>query len=181
MNQKLSAVLISFPRETSRQMLALSARNNEKLLPTFSLWSRAGGKTSGDTTKYNNNSGLFHMSFALAKTSCWFAIHTIQFQQLPHPKFPTSRLRQSQRQLWADSRSMSSAQESFLGPSCDCDPAFICYFNISTCSNLCCVLLHVTKPLPLAAHSNTTYGRVRFGTSPMSIMTQIKQDEMLLG
>lgn len=70
MNQKLSAVLISFPRELSRQMLAAPARNNEKPFPTFSLQSGAGGKTSGDTPKYNNNSGLFHMSFILAKTSC---------------------------------------------------------------------------------------------------------------
>lgn len=142
MNQKLSAVLISFPRETSRQMLAPSAKNNEKPFPTFCIQRGAGGKTSGDTTKYNNNSGLFHMSFILVKTSCWFAINTIQFQQLPYPKFPTLHLHWSQRQLWAASSSMSSVQEFFLGPSRDCDPAFICYFSIYTYFNLCCVLLH---------------------------------------
>lgn len=181
MNQKLPAVLLSFPRETSGQMLAPSAKNNEKPFPTFSLWSGAGGKTSGDTTKYNNNSGLFHMPFILAKTSCWFAINTIQFQQLPYPKSSALRLCQSQRQLWDDSRSMSSVQDSFLGPNRDCDLAFICYFNIYAYFNLCCILLHVTKSPPLTAHSNTTYGRVCLGTSPMSIMTQIKQDEVLLG
>ena len=69
-NQKLKVVLTSFPREMQRQMLALSAKNNEKPFSTFSLQSGAGGRTSGDTTTYNDNSGLFHMSFILAKISC---------------------------------------------------------------------------------------------------------------
>lgn len=69
-NQKHEIVVTSFPKEMPRQMLAPSAENNEKPVSTCSLQSGAGGKTSGDTTKYADNSGLFHMSFILAKISC---------------------------------------------------------------------------------------------------------------
>lgn len=69
-NQKLEVVLISFPRKMPRQMLAPSAKYNENPFSTFSLQTGAGGRTSGDTTKYSDNSGLFHTPFILSKISC---------------------------------------------------------------------------------------------------------------
>lgn len=43
-NQKLEVTLISFPREMPRQMLAPSAKNNEKTFSTFSSRVRQEGE-----------------------------------------------------------------------------------------------------------------------------------------